>query len=123
MATSIENIPATIPITVTQGNTLTWVTTITVDGVAQDLTVANTVVAVVIESTTTATNILALTSVGGASGITVNASGEATVTVTAAQTAAMAVGGYRYALRWTKGSTGAIRTLHAGSFTVTKPIS
>lgn len=123
MATSIEIIPATIPITVTQGDTLIWTTTIQTDGVDEDLTVANTVVGVIIESTTTGTNILALSSTGGSPAIAVNASGEATVTITAAQTAAITPGGYYYALRWTKGSTGAIRTLHAGSFTVKKPIS
>lgn len=123
MATSIEIIPATIPITVTQGDTLIWTTTIQTDGVDEDLTVANTVVGVIIESTTTGTNILALSSTGVSPAIAVNASGEATVTITAAQTTAITPGGYYYALRWTKGSTGAIRTLHAGSFTVKKPIS
>jgi len=123
MADSIEIIPATIPITVTQGDTLVWTTTIKTDGVAENLTVANTVVGVIIESTTTGTNILALSSTGISPAIAVNASGEATVTITAAQTTAITPGGYYYALRWTKGSTGAIRTLHAGSFTVKKPIS
>jgi len=123
MADSIEIIPATIPITVTQGDTLIWTTTIQTDGVDEDLTAANTVVGVIIESTTTGTNILALSSTGGSPAIAVNASGEATVTITAAQTAAITPGGYYYALRWTKGSTGAIRTLHAGSFTGKKPIS
>jgi len=123
MADSIEIIPATIPITVTQGDTLVWTTTIKTDGVAENLTVANTVVGVIIESTTTGTNILALSSTGVSPAIAVNASGEATVTITAAQTTAITPGGYYYALRWTKGSIGAIRTLHAGSFTVKKPIS
>lgn len=123
MATSIEIIPATIPITVTQGDTLVWTTTIQTGGVDEDLTVANTVVGVVIEEVTTGTNILSLSSTGLNPAISVNASGEATVTITATQTGAITPGGYYYALRWTKGSTGAIRTLHAGSFTVRKPIS
>lgn len=123
MATAIEIIPATIPITVTQGDTLVWTTTITENDVAVDLTVANTVVSVIIESTTSGTNLLSLSSTGVSPAISVNASGEATVTITAAQTGAIAVGGYYYSLKWTKGTTGAIRTLHAGSFTVTKPIS
>lgn len=123
MATSIEIIPATIPITVTQGDTLVWTTTISTGGVDEDLTVANTVVGVVIEEVTTGTNILSLSSTGLNPAISVNASGEATVTITATQTGAITPGGYYYALRWTKGSTGAIRTLHAGAFTVRKPIS
>lgn len=123
MATSIEIIPATIPITVTQGDTLVWTTTIQTGGVDEDLTVANTVVGVVIEEVTTGTNILSLSSTGLNPAISVNASGEATVTITATQTGAITPGGYYYALRWTKGSTGAIRTLHAGAFTVRKPIS
>jgi len=121
MADSIRIIAKAIPITITQGNTLIWTTTIKTNGVAEDLTVSNTVVSVVIESTTTGTNILEISSTGVSPAIAVNAIGEATVTITAAQTAAIALGGYYYAFKWVNGTTGTVRTLHAGSFTVTKP--
>lgn len=120
MATAIEIIPANIPITVTQGNTLAWTTTISEGGTPVDLSVVGNVVSVVIEKTTTAENLLEVSSSGVSPQITLNASGEAAVSITAAQTAAIAVGGYNYALKWTKPS-GAVRTLHAGPLTISKP--
>lgn len=122
MATSIEIVPATVPITVTQGNTLTWTTTILVDDVPVDLTAVGTVVTVTIEATTTGTNILVVSSEDVGTPIVLGADGTAAVTITNTQTAAITVGGYYYALKWTS-DAGVVRTLHAGSFTVTKPIT
>ncbi len=120
MATSIERIPADVPIVVSQGATLEWTTTITVDDVAQDLTVSGNVVTVVVENTTNQTNQISISSAGVSPQITLNASGQAAVTITAAQTTALSPGTYWYALRWTKPS-GAVIPLHAGPFTVTNP--
>lgn len=122
MATSIERIPADVPITVTQGATLEWTTTITVDSVAQDLTVSGNVVTVVVENTTNQTNQLSISSSGVSPQIALNASGQAAVTITASQTGAIPVGTYWYMLKWTKPS-GAVIPLHAGPFTVLNPYS
>ncbi len=120
MATSIDIIPATVPISVTSGNSIEFTTTITIDSVAVDLTPVGNVVALVIESTTTGDNLLAISSAGGSPQITLNASGVASVSITAAQTTALAVGSHFYALKWTR-PTGTVRTLHAGPFTVLNP--
>ena len=60
MATAIEIIPATVPITVTNGDTLAWTTTISVDGTPVDLTEADTEVLVIVEYTNSQTNILTI---------------------------------------------------------------
>ena len=122
MVTAIEIIPATVPITVTNGDTLAWTTTISVDGTPVDLTEADTEVLVIVEYTNSQTNILTLSSADVDSQITLGADGTAAVTITAAQTADIDPGGYMYSLKWQK-PDGTLRTLHAGPFTVTKPIS
>lgn len=121
MATSIDIIPAQVPINVTQGDTLAWTTTLTVNDVAQDLTGGD-IVTVTVEHTVSQTNILALSSDDVSPQITLDASGNISVEITDAQTAAIEPGGYWYSLKWTN-AAGAIRTLHAGPFTVLKPIS
>ena len=121
MATSIDVIPAQVPINVTQGDTLTWTTTLTVDAVAVDLTQGDSI-SVIIENTVSQTNILVLSSDDDIPQIDVDGSGNAAVTITAAQTGEIDPDGYWYSLKWTN-ADGAIRTLHAGPFTVLKPIS
>lgn len=147
MATSIEIIPANIPISVTQGNTLSWVTTITENGTPIDLTQTGTRVVFVVETTTTENNVFVLDS--DLAEITLDAAGNAGVVMSAADTTEIGVGGYYYALRLerdgtgqetritedeenrtletgelrvTEGNAANIRTLHAGTFTVLKPI-
>lgn len=117
MATSIDIIPAIVPISVVSGNSIEFTTTISISGTPVDLTPSGNVVSLVIESATTGTNLLEITSAGVSPQITLNASGVASVSITAAQTAALAVGSHRYALKWTR-PTGAVRTLHYGGFTV-----
>lgn len=122
MATAIEIIPATVPITVTNGDTLAWTTTILVDGDPVDLTESGTVVSVIVEYTNSQTNILTLTSDDVDPQITLGADGTAAVVITAAQTEDIDPGGYMYSLKWEK-PDGTLRTLHAGPFTVIKPIA
>lgn len=118
MATSIDIVPATVPISVTQGDTLAWTTTILQDSVGVDLTGGD-VVSVTIESAVGGENVLVVSSATAA--VVLDEDGNAAVTITAAQTGAIAVGGYWYSLRWINSSS-AVRTLHAGPFTVLKPI-
>lgn len=114
--TALEIIPAIVPITVTQGDTLSWTTTITVDGEAADLTTAGNEVSLVVEYLNSEENLEILPD------ITLGSDGTAVVVVSAADTAAISVGGYTYSLKWTQ-PDGTIRTLHAGPFTVIKPVS
>lgn len=118
--TSIDIIPATIPITVVQGNSIPFTTTISVNSVAVDLTVSGNVVAFIVEDES-GTNLLSLSSSGVSPQITLQADGDAIVSITAAQTAALSVGGYFYSLTWTR-PTAEVRTLHSGSFTVIKSV-
>jgi hypothetical protein len=119
MATSIEVIPAGVPITVVSGNSIEFDATITVSGSVVDLTVPGNVISLVVESTTTEDNVLTISSAGGSPQITLSALGVASVTITAAQTAEIAVGTHFYALKWVRPS-GAVRTITSGPFTVLK---
>jgi len=122
MATSIDITPATVPISVTSGNSIEFTTTITIDDVVVDLTPVGNVATLTIEATTTGSNLLVISSDGVGPQITLNASGVVSISITAAQTTALAVGSHFYALKWTR-STGAVRTLHSGTFTVLNPNS
>lgn len=117
MLTSIDILPAGVPINVVSGNSIEFNTTVTIDDVAQDLTVSGNSAAIVIESTTTGTNLLVLSSTDVAPQITLNSSGVISVTITAAQTTALSVGSHFYALKWYRPG-GAVRDLHSGPFTV-----
>lgn len=119
---SIAITPANVPISVTSGNSIEFTTTVTIDGVSVDLTPSGNVVTLVIESTTTGSNLLEISSAGVSPQITLNASGVVSVSITAAQTTALAVGSHFYAMKWTR-PTGAVRTLHSGTFTVLNPNS
>jgi len=119
MLTSIDILPADVPINVVSGNSIEFNTTVTIDDVAQDLTVSGNSVSVIIESTTTGTNLLELSSEDVAPQITLNSSGVISVTITAAQTTALAIGTHFYSLKWFRPG-GAVRDLHSGPFTVTK---
>ena len=122
MATSIDITPATVPISVTSGNSIEFTTTITIDDVVVDLTPVGNVATLTIEATTTGSNLLVISSDGVGPQITLNASGVVSISITAAQTTALAVGSHFYALKWTR-PTGAVRTLHSGTFTVLNPNS
>lgn len=119
---SIAITPATVPISVTSGNSIEFTTTITIDDVVVDLTPVGNVVTLTIEATTTGTNLLVISSDGVSPQITLNASGVVSISITAAQTTALAVGSHFYALKWTR-PAGAVRTLHSGTFTVLNPNS
>lgn len=119
---SILITPANVPIAVTSGNSVEFTTTVTISDVAVDLTPVGNVVTVTIEATTTGTNLLVLSSADVSPQITLNASGVVSVSITAAQTTALAVGSHFYAMKWTR-PTGAVRTLHSGTFTVLNPNS
>lgn len=119
MANSIEIIAANIPITVAKGATLNWTTTIQIDGTPVDLTDGS-IISVVIEEATTEINKLEISSDGVDPQIALDDSGNAAVSITDAQTAALGVGSYYYALWWTNADSEK-RPIHAGWFTVTKP--
>lgn len=119
MATSIEIIPATVPITVTQGDTLGWTTTISENDAPVDISGDS--VTVTVEYTNSQANILVLSSDDDTPQITLDDAGNAVVLITSAQTADIAVGDYFYSLKWEK-VDGTIRTLLSGPFTIMKPV-